>query len=120
MRKVFVAGLLVLLVGMVVSSQTSLNLTPRVIETTDGTVYLFDNETGASQTGLVLVLSGGVTLAPSDVTVFGGGEATSINSFAGGAIVVIEIEVVAGGTIQIEFSGDNAAGSISSAWFSRN
>ena len=98
----------------------SFNLTPRVFPTEDGVVYLFDNETGATQKGLVLVLRGDVNLVPSDITAFGGGAATLITRLGEGAILVIEIEVVAWGTIQINFAGDNAAGSICSAWFSRN
>lgn len=119
MRKVCVAGLLVLLVGMVASSSTSVYLTPRVFQTTDGVVYLFDNDTGASQTKLVLILSGPVSLAPSDVTVFGGGEATLITSLYGGTAVYIIVEVLAGGTIQVELSGDNVGRRIRYARFSQ-
>ncbi|MCK4682736.1 hypothetical protein KAT59_06915 [Candidatus Bipolaricaulota bacterium] len=118
MRRVCVAGLLILLLGMVAASQTTLNLTPRVLTATDGVVYLFDNETGVSQTTLVLVLGGGVSLEPSDIVVFGGSEVTAINQWGGGALTAINVEVVAGGTVQITLSGDNAAGSISLAWFS--
>jgi len=112
MRKVCVAGLLVLLVGMVASSSTIVYLTPRVFQATDGVVYLFDNDTGASQTTFVLNLGNDVRFALSDVTVFGGGEVAAMFPSAGGATVFIIVEVVAGGTIQIEVSGDNAAGSI--------
>ena len=118
MRKACVAGLLILLLGMVAASQTSLNLTPRVFTTADGVVYLFDNETGASQTTLVVVLGGGVILELSDIVAFGGGEATAINQWGGGALTAIDVEVIAGGTVQITLLGDNAAGSISLAWFS--
>ncbi|MFC2079065.1 hypothetical protein ACFLSZ_03700 [Candidatus Bipolaricaulota bacterium] len=120
MRKACVAGLLILLVGMVASSQTNLNLTPRAFETVEGVVYLFDNATGASQTTLVLVLSGAINLAPEDVIVFGGGEVTSITLFGEGTVAAIEVDVVAGGTIQIAFSGDNAALAIKAAWFPIN
>ena len=116
-RKACIAGLLILLVGMVASSSTSLYLTPRVFTTADGVVYLFDNTTGASQTTLVLLLNGGVSLSPSDFTLFGGGEVASITSSYDGAVAVIELEVDAGGTIQIELSGDNAGGSIRFARF---
>lgn len=118
MRRAYVAGLLILLLGMVAVSQTTLNLTPRVFTTTDGVVYLFDNGTDASQTTIVLVLGGGVSLELSDIVVFGGGAATAINQWGGGALTAIDVEVVAGGTVQITLSGDNAAGSISLAWFS--
>lgn len=119
MRKVYVAGVLILLLGMVAASQTALNLTPRVFTTTDGVVYLFDNGTGVSQTTIVLVLGGGVSLELSDIVVFGGGAATAISQWGGGALTAIDVEVVAGGTVQITLSGDNAAGSISLAWFSQ-
>jgi len=118
MRKVYVAGLLIVLLGVVAVSQTALNLTPRVFTSTDGVVYLFDNGTDASQKTLVLVLGGGVALELSDIVVFGGGEATAIHQWGGGALTAIDVEVVAGGTVQITLSGDNAAGSISLAWFS--
>ena len=111
MRKVCVAGLLVLLVGMVALSSTIVYLSPRIFQATDGVVYLFDNDTGASQTTFVLILGNDVRFALSDVSVFGGGEVASISPSTGGAAVFVEVEVAAGGTIQIEVSGDNAAGS---------
>jgi len=118
MRRVCVVSLLILLFGVVAVSQTSLNLTPRVFSVADGAIYLFDNETGVSQTTLVLVLSGGVSLELSDIVVVGGSEATAINQWGGGLLTAIDVEVVAGGTVVIILSGDNAAGSISLSWFS--
>jgi|GEM_PF-2274758 len=117
LRKVYIAGLLILLVGMVASSATNLYLSPRVFTTTDSVVYLLDNTTSVSQTTLVLILSEGVSLAPSDFIVIGGGEVTSITSLNGGVVAIIEVAVAAGGTIQVTFSGDNAGGSIRLARF---
>ena len=102
----------VLLVGMVASSSTIVYLTPRVFTSTDGGIYSFDSETGASQTTFVLILGNDVRFALSDITVFGDGEVTSMSPSGGGAAVFIEVEVVVGGTIQIEVSGDKAAGSL--------
>jgi len=118
MRKLIIAGLVILLFAMAASSHTSLNLTPRIYTSTDGTVYLFDNETGSSQTTLVLVLAGGIVLKPSDIIVFGGGEVSAITLWGGGALVALDVEVAAGGTVQITLSGGNSDGSIGLAWFS--
>jgi hypothetical protein len=117
-RFALLLGLLVVVFGIGALAQSTLNLTPRIFSTADGTVYLFDNETGATQTTLVVVPSGGVVLAPSDVVVIGGGPATGISLWGGGRLVAIELEVVAGGTVQITLSGDNAGGAIELAWFS--
>ena len=118
MRKIVVVGLMIVLFGITVFSQTNLNLTPRIYTSPDSTVYLYDNESGASQTTLVLVMSGGVILEPADIIVFGGGEVSAITLWGGGALVALTVEVAAGGSIQVTLSGDNAGGSINLAWFS--
>jgi len=121
MRKgLFIAGLLVVLIGVVAVPQASLNIAPRtILKMGDGVVYLFDNETGATQSTIVLVFSGSVSLQPTDVLAIGG-DAAVIRLWGGGALVAIDVNVLAGGTVEIALTGDNAGGSIEQAWWSQN
>ena len=121
MRKgLFIAGLLVVLIGVLAVSQASLNIAPRaILEMGNGVVYLFDNETGATQSTIVLVFSGSVGLQPTDVLAIGG-DAAVIHLWGGGALVAIDVNVLAGGTVEIALTGDNAGASIEQAWWSQN
>ncbi len=118
MRKVVtVVALVILMAGVVGLATETRNLTPRVITGPDGVVYLFDNETGEPQSALVVVLGGAITLETSDIVAVGGGDVTGIHLWGGGAMAKIDVEVVAGGTLQITLSGSNASGEIDTAWF---
>ena len=108
-------GLIVLLIG-VLGTAESLNLTPRVYTSEGSVVYLYDNETGAAHEGLVVVPDG-IVLTEEDVTVFGGGEVTGFEEWGGGLIVLIQVEIAAGATVQITLSGDKTSGAINRAWF---
>jgi len=118
MRKVvYVVALVILMAGVVGLATETRNLTPRVITGPDGVVYLFDNETGETQSALVVVLGGAITLEASDIVAIGGGDVTGIDLWGGGAMAKIDVEVVAGGTLQITLAGSNASGEIDTAWF---
>ena len=118
MRKVVcVVALAILVAGVVGLAAGTRNLTPRVITGADSVVYLFDNETGETQSALVVVLGGAITLEVSDIVAIGGDDATGIHLWGGGAMAKIDVEVVAGGTLQITLAGSNASGEISTAWY---
>ena len=52
-----------------------------------------------------------------DIVAVGGGDVTGIHLWGGGAMAKIDVEVVAGGTLQITLAGSNASGEIDTAWF---
>jgi hypothetical protein len=119
-RKKFSLLLVLLLLACVVGlAQTSVE--PRAVG-----VLLFDNETGGTITKLVVMFDKAVTFEAADIIVFGGGAVTTVTVsevvFPSGAgsysLVKIEVEVVAGGTLQVMLSGDNAGAQVVNAyWF---
>jgi hypothetical protein len=89
-------------------------------------VLLFDNETGGAITKLVVMFDKVVTLEAADIIAFGGGAVTTVTVsevvFPSGAgsysLVKIEVEVAAGGTLQVTLSGDSADAQVVNAyWF---
>jgi hypothetical protein len=74
--------------------------TPRTYQTADGVVYLYDNNTGASQSGLIVILLNAGTIDIQDVTAFGGEEVASVVQL-GSRVVRIDVDLVPGGTLQI-------------------
>lgn len=113
---------LVLLVGVVGLAQTAVE--PRAV---GGGVLLFDNETGGAVTQLVIMFDQVVTLEASDIVAFGGGEVTQVtvsevafpaSGAAAYSLVKIQVEVVAGGTLQLTLSGESADAQVVNAyWF---
>ena len=111
MRKKFSLLLvLVLLAGVVGLAGTAVE--PRAV---GSGVLLFDNETGGTTTKLVILFDQVVTRESIHVVAFGGEKATKVTgreiplSKTGSYCVVkIEVEVVAGGTLQVTLSGDSA------------
>ncbi|MEA1904994.1 MAG: hypothetical protein U9M97_03840 [Candidatus Hadarchaeota archaeon] len=120
MRKKFSLLLVLLLLASVVGlAQTAVE--PRAVG-----VLLFDNETGGTVTRLVVLFDQVITLEASDIIAIGGGEATKVTvseiAFTSGAesysLATIEVEVVAGGTLQVTLSGESADAQVVNAyWF---
>ena len=120
MKKKFSLLLVLLLLASVVGLAQS-SVEPRVVG-----VLLFDNESGGAITKLVVMFDKAVTFEATDITAFGGEAVTTVTVsevvFPSGAgsysLVKIEVEVVAGGTLQIMLSGDNADAQVMNAhWF---
>jgi hypothetical protein len=102
----------VLLLAVAVLGFGQTAVTPR-----DVGVLLFDNNTGATAHRLSIIFDKGpVTLATSDIIVFGGGVATLVacsNNFAW-----IDVIVAPGGTLQIALTGLPAGAKVVTAyWF---
>ena len=121
MRKKFSLLLvLVLLAGVIGLAETAVE--PRAV---GGGVWLFDNETGGTTTKLVILFDQVVTLESADIVAIGGEKATKVTvreiplTEAGSyCVVTIEVEVVAGGTLQVTLSGDSADAQVVNAyWF---
>jgi hypothetical protein len=117
-RAIWTGWVLALAIGCLAVSQTSANIALRVIPVAGGTVYLIDNNTGLTQTRLVLSFSAATILQSEDITVFGGGAVTAIHIWGGGLLVAIDAELIAGGTVQVSLLGDNGKKAIRGAWFS--
>jgi len=115
-RVLLVVGLLALVIGVVASGQTKLNVAPKIVPTLTGAVYLFSNDAGAAKAGIVLALASGFTLTKADIIAFGGGEVTAINNWGGG-LVEVDVSVVPGGTLQLFLAGAKATSAISFAWW---
>jgi len=101
-----------LLVGCTALAQTA--LVPRVFTIENGTVTLLDNISATTAVSFGVLLSGSATLAQADIVAFGGGEVTHVTSWGSGAF--IDVEVAAGGTLQITLSGSNAGAKVVAAW----
>ncbi|MCK4580877.1 MAG: hypothetical protein KAU10_05955 [Dehalococcoidia bacterium] len=120
-RKFSLLLVLVLLAGVIGLAETAVE--PRAV---GGGVLLFDNETGGAIAKLVVMFDQLVALEAADVVAIGGGEATKVtvsevvlpsvsDSYS---LVKIEVEVVAGGTLQVTLSGDSADAQVVNAyWF---
>ena len=118
MRRVLViACLLLVAVGIVAAAGTSLNVAIRTFATPNGPVYLIDNLTGKTQTMIVFSFSGAVSLAASDIIVFGGGMVSAVHPWGGGLLVGVVVNAVPGATIQVSLTGKNAKLALSRAWF---
>lgn len=120
-RKFSLLLVLVLLAGVIGLAETAVE--PRAV---GGGVLLFDNETRGTITKLVVMFDRVITLEASDIIAIGGGEATKVTvseiAFTSGAesysLATIEVEVVAGGTLQVTLSGDSADAQVVDAyWF---
>lgn len=120
-RKFSLLLVLVLLASVIGLAETAVE--PRAV---GGGVLLFDNETRGTITKLVVLFDKVVTLEASDIIAIGGGEATKVTvseiAFTSGAesysLATIEVEVVAGGTLQVTLSGDSADAQVVNAyWF---
>lgn len=120
-RKFSLLLVLVLLAGVIGLAETAVE--PRAV---GGGVLLFDNETRGTITKLVVLFDRVITLEASDIIAIGGGEATKVTvseiAFTSGAesysLATIEVEVVAGGTLQVTLSGDSADAQVVDAyWF---
>lgn len=112
LRLVLALGLMVL-VGLVGLAQTT--VTPRSVG-----VLLFDNETGADVSGLMIIFDKPVTLGASDVLAIGGGEVTDVVVLARGSMICevrIQVAVVAGGTLQIMLPNDCADAQVIAAFW---
>ena len=110
MKRILVVLLgLVLLAGIVASAAET--VTPRVYN-----VLLFDNATGADAMKLAIIFDQAVMFDASNIVVFGGGVPHMIaitESFA-----FIDVDVVAGGTLQLVLPPDYAGASVTQAfWF---
>lgn len=118
-RKFSLLLVLVLLASVIGLAETAVE--PRAVG-----VLLFDNETGGAIAKLVVMFDQLVALEVADVVAIGGGEATKVtvsevvlpsvsDSYS---LVKIEVEVVAGGTLQVTLSGDSADAQVVNAyWF---
>ena len=108
-RKLGLVLLLVLALGVVGLAQIA--VTPRSVS-----VFLFDNETGATITKLAIIFDKAITLSTSDVIAFGGEMTTLVavsNNFA-----FIDVVVVPGGTVQVTLTGEEADAKVTGAfWF---
>lgn len=120
-RKFSLLLVLVLLASVIGLAETAVE--PRAV---GGGVLLFDNETRGTITKLVVLFDKVVTLEASDIIAIGGGEATKVTvseiAFTSGAesysLATIEVEVVAGGTLQVTLSGESADAQVVNAyWF---
>jgi len=120
-RKFSLLLVLVLLASVIGLAETAVE--PRAV---GGGVLLFDNETGGTIIKLVVLFDKAITLKASDIIAIGGGEATKVTvseiAFTSGAesysLATIEVEVVAGGTLQVTLSGDSADAQVVNAyWF---
>jgi len=74
--------------------------TPRTYQTADGVVYLYDNNAGMSQSGLVVIFTDTATIDIQNVTAFGGTAVTSVVQL-GSRTARIDVSLVPGGTLQI-------------------
>lgn len=120
-RKFSLLLVLVLLASVIGLAETAVE--PHAV---GGGVLLFDNETRGTITKLVVLFDKVITLGASDIIAIGGGEATKVTvseiAFTSGAesysLATIEVEVVAGGTLQVTLSGDSADAQVVNAyWF---
>jgi steroid delta-isomerase-like uncharacterized protein len=106
MRAVAWAGAvlaLMLALGAVSSGQTAVQ--PRSVAMPDGMVFLFDNETGASVSGLGIMFDQSVVVDGSSIVAFGGGAAGELDLV--GRLAWIPVEVASGGTLQVGVSGSD-------------
>ena len=104
---------LMVLVGLVGLAQTT--VTPRSVG-----VLLFDNETGADVSGLMIIFDKPVTLEASNAIAFGGREVADVTVVTRGSKtyeVRIQVEVVAGGTLQIMLPNDCADAQVIAAFW---
>lgn len=110
---------LVLLLGLVLFTGIAVTAAEAVVPIEIDGFYsfvFFNNETGVDVSKLTIIFDTEVTFDASDITVFGGGWPTMIavsTTFA-----FIDVEVVAGGTLQLiipaEFEGAKV---VSAFWF---
>jgi len=108
-RILWLVLVLALLLGCTGLAQTT--IVPRAFTVADGTVYLLDNGSEAAAVSIGVLFSGSATLTESDIIAFGGGEVSHVTSWGSGAF--IDVEVAAGGTLQIALSG---SAKIVAAW----
>ena len=111
-RVVWLVLLATLLFGGTALAQTA--LVPRAVELASGTMYLLDNNSGVTATSIGILFSGSAALETSDIIAFGGGEVAKIVSWGSG--VLVYVDVVAGGTLQVSLTGDNANVRLLMAW----
>jgi len=111
-RALWLVLLATLLFGGTALAQTA--LVPRTVEVAGGTMYLLDNSSGVAASSIGILFSGSVALEASDIVAFGGSEVTKIVSWGSG--VLVYVDVVAGGTLQVSLTGDNANATILMAW----
>lgn len=111
-RALWLVLLATLLFGGTALAQTP--LVPRTAEVAGGTIYLLDNSSGAAAASIGILFSGSVALEVSDIVAFGGSEVTKIVSWGSG--VLAYVDVVAGGTLQVSLTGDNANATVLMAW----
>ena len=123
MRKKFSLLLVLVLLASVVGLAGTAEAEPREV---GSGVWLFDNETGETISELVILFDQVVALESADIVALGGEEATKVTvseiAFTSGAesysLATIEVEVVAGGTLQVTLSGDSADAQVVNAyWF---
>ena len=112
MRKKFSLLLVLVLLAGVVGLAGTARVEPRVV---GSGVWLFDNETGGAITKLVILFDRVITLEASDIIAIGGGEAEEptvreipLSETGSYSMAKIEVEVVAGGTLQVTLRGDSA------------
>lgn len=104
---------IMLLTGVMVAAAEA--VVPIEIESLDQ-FLLFDNETGLAASKLSIIFDQSVVLVPSDIIVFGGDAVKGIAITE--TFMFIEVDVVAGGTLQIILPEEYASAKVLSAfWF---
>ncbi len=112
MRKKFSLLLVLVLLASVVGLAGTAEAEPREV---GSGVWLFDNETGETISELVILFDQVVALESAGIVALGGGKAEEptvrelpLSGTGSYSMAKIEVELVAGGTLQVTLSGDSA------------